>query len=102
AADLAARARSSKLSLDDRRRAIDALAFITAPAASDAMLKLAGDKGPLSELATWWLLNRMSNSWTDHNLRAALKVTGLYDPDAIKLEEIVAVRPPANAVEPTI
>jgi putative membrane-bound dehydrogenase-like protein len=95
--DLAARARSSKLPLDDRRRAIDALAFIAAPAASDAMLKLAGDKGPVSELATWWLLNRMSNSWTDHNLRAALKVTGIYDPDAIKLEEIMTPRPPENA-----
>jgi putative membrane-bound dehydrogenase-like protein len=95
--DLAARARSSKLSLDDRRRAIDALAFVTAPAASDEMLKLAGDKGPVSELATWWLLNRMSNSWTDHNLRAALKVTGIYDPDAIKLEEIVTPKPPDGA-----
>ena len=95
--DLAARARASKLPVADRRRAMDALAFIDAPAASDAMLKLAGDKGPLSELATWWLLNRLSNSWADHNLRAALKVTGIYDPDAITLEEVVAPRAPANA-----
>jgi len=95
--DLAARARSSKLSLADRRRAMDALAFIDVPAASDEMLKLAGDKGPLSELATWWLLNRMSNSWADHNLRAALKVTGIYDPDAVRLEEAVKPALPANA-----
>jgi len=81
---------------------MDALAFIDAPAASDAMLKLAGDKSPLSELATWWLLNRLSNNWADHNLRAALKVTGIYDPDAIKLEEIVAPRPPANVPELSI
>jgi putative heme-binding domain-containing protein len=95
--DLETRARASKLPLDERRRAMDALAFIDAPAASDAMLRLAGDKGPLSELATWWLLNRLSNSWANHNLRAALKVTGVYDPDAIRLEEVVAPRPPANA-----
>jgi putative membrane-bound dehydrogenase-like protein len=100
--DLSTRARSSKLSLADRRRAVDALAFIDAPAASDTMLKLAGDKGPLSELATWWLLNRLSNSWADHNLRAALKVTGIYDPDAIALEEVVAPKPPANAPELSI
>jgi putative membrane-bound dehydrogenase-like protein len=97
--DLSARARASKLSLADRRRATDALAFIAAPAASDAMLKLAGGNGPLRELATWWLLNRLSNSWADHNLRAALKVTGIYDPDAIKLEEVTVPKPPANAVE---
>src|SRR5262245_1191316 len=101
-ADLDARAKSSKLPLDDRRRAMDALAFVNTPAASDAMLKLAGDKGPLSDLATWWLLNRMSNSWTDHNLRAALKVMGIYDPDAVKLEEIVTPRAPAGTVEPSI
>ena len=100
--DLAARARSSKLPLPDRRRAMDALAFIDTPAASDAMLKLAGDRGPLSDLATWWLLNRLSNSWADHNLRAALKVTGIYDPEAIKLEDVSPPRTPTNAPDPSI
>jgi len=97
--DLAIRARAAKLPLADRRRAIDALAFSTVPAASDAMLKIAGSNGPLRELATWWLLNRLSNSWSDHNLRNALKLTGIYDPDAIKLEEMVTPKPPADAVE---
>lgn len=95
--DLETRARASKLPLEERRRAMDALAFIDAPAASDAMLRLAGDKGPLSELATWWLLNRLSNSWADHNLSAALKVMGIYDPDTVRLEPAVAPRAPANA-----
>ncbi|HEX9366246.1 MAG TPA: PVC-type heme-binding CxxCH protein, partial [Vicinamibacterales bacterium] len=99
---LAARARSSKLSMADRRLAADALAFIDASPAADAMLKIAAEKGPLSELATWWLLNRMSNSWADHNLPAAMKVTGIYDPDAIKLEQMVVPRPPANTPELSI
>ena len=80
----------------------EALAFIDAPAASDAMLRIAAEKGPLSELATWWMLNRMSNSWADHNLQAAMKVTGIYDPDAIRLEAMVVPRPPANAPELSI
>ena len=101
-ADLAARARSSKLPTADRRQAMDALAFIDVPAASDAMLRIAGSNGPLREPATWWLLNRMSNSWADHNLQAALKVTGVYDPDAIRLEEMVVPRPPVNARAPSI
>jgi putative heme-binding domain-containing protein len=104
AGDLAQRARSSKLSLSERRAALDALAFIDTPAAADAVLRIAGSNGPLRELATWWLLNRLSNSWAapDYNLRNALKVTGIYDPDAIKLEEIVKPRLPANAAEPSI
>jgi putative membrane-bound dehydrogenase-like protein len=97
--DLSARAQSAKLSLADRRLAIDALAFVDATPASDAMLRIAGGNGPLREQATWWLLNRLSNNWADHNLRAALKMTGIYDPDAIKLEEMVVPRPPANAPE---
>jgi putative membrane-bound dehydrogenase-like protein len=101
-ADLAARARAPKLSVDDRRRAMDALAFVDTEAASDAMLKIAGSNGPLRELATWWLLNRMSNSWSSHNLRAALKVTGIYDPDAIKLEQMVKPPPAPGAAELSI
>ena len=99
--DLAARARAAKLSLDDRRRAVDALAFIDAPAASDAMLKLAGSAGPLRELAIWWLLNRSSNTWADHNLETALKVTKIYDPDTVTLEAVEAP-PPATAPDPAI
>jgi putative heme-binding domain-containing protein len=100
-ADFAARARSAKLPLEDRRRAMDALAFIDVPAASDAMLKLAGSNGPLRELAIWWLLNRSSNAWADHNLQTALKVTKIYDPDTIRLEA-VAAPPPAQAPDPAI
>jgi putative membrane-bound dehydrogenase-like protein len=100
-ADLAARARAAKLPLDERRRAMDALAFIDVPAASDAMLKLAGTNGPLRELAIWWLLNRSSNTWTDHNLQTALKVTKIYDPDTIALEA-VAPPPPAQVPDPPI
>jgi len=100
-AELAARARAAKLSPEDRRRAIDALAFIDAPAASDAMLRLAGGTGPQREMATWWLLNRMSNSWADHNLLTALKVMKIYDPETIKLEEVAAA-PPAQSAEPSI
>ena len=98
----AARARSAKLSLADRRQATDALAFIDASPAADAMLKLAAEKPPVGELAKWWLLSRMSNSWADHNLAAALKVTGVYDPETIKLEAMVVPRPAANTPEPSI
>jgi putative membrane-bound dehydrogenase-like protein len=100
-ADFAARARAARLPIDERRRAVDALAFIDVQPASDAMLKLAGSDGPLRELAVWWLLNRSSNAWADHNLQTALKVTKIYDPEAIKLEAVEAP-PPAQAPDPAI
>ena len=101
AGDFAARARSEKLPLEERRRAVDALAFTDATAASDAMLKLAGSAGPLRELSTWWLLNRMSNTWSTHNLQAALKMTKIYDPDAITLDAVEAP-PPAQVPDPPL
>jgi putative membrane-bound dehydrogenase-like protein len=95
---LAARARASKLTLADRRLATDALAFVDDRAAADAMFKVALDKkDPLSELATWWLLNRMTNNWKDFNLEAAMKRSGLYDPDTITIDEMVVPKPPVTA-----
>lgn len=92
-ADLAARAHSTTLSIDDRRLALDTLAFIDDPAASQAVLSLAAPSSPLREIATWWLLNRMSNSWSDHRLEPLMKAAGIYDPDSVALQEVVV--PPA-------
>jgi putative membrane-bound dehydrogenase-like protein len=95
-ADLTARARSSKLSLDERRLALDTLAFTNDAAASKAMLTLAEPNSTLREPATWWLLNRLSNDWKDYGLRPALKTAGIYDPDTITLKEVVVPPPPPD------
>ena len=97
-ADLTARAKSPRLSLADRKLAVDTLAFVNDPAASKAMLALAEPNSPLRDAATWWLLNRLSNSWAgpEHALRPALKAAGIYDPDAIVLKEVVAPPVPAD------
>ncbi len=87
---LAQRARSSRLSLEQRHRAMDALAFIDSRAASAAIVDLAASApGPLREPATWWVLNRLSNDWADHGLLPALEARGIYDPEAVTLEAIV-------------
>jgi putative membrane-bound dehydrogenase-like protein len=98
-ADLSARATSSKLSLADRRFALDSLAFVNDPAASKAMLGFAEPDSPLREPATVWLLNRMSNEWADYGLRPALKAAGIYDPDTLTLRESVVPRPAADLPE---
>ena len=60
------------------------------------MLGVARGDGPLREPATWWLLNRMSNTWADHDLGPALKAAGIYDPDAITLQAVAKPEPPAD------
>jgi putative membrane-bound dehydrogenase-like protein len=100
--DLTARARSPKLSRAERQLAMDTLAFVKDPAASKAMLALAEPGSPLREGATWWLLNRMSGDWRDHELRPALKAAGIYDPEAIALKEAVVPKPAADLPELSI
>jgi putative membrane-bound dehydrogenase-like protein len=98
-ADLAARAKSSKLSPAERRLALDTLAFIKDPAASKGVLSLAQADDTLREPATWWLLNRLSNDWKEHGLRPALKAAGIYDPESIALKEVVVPKPAADLAE---
>jgi putative heme-binding domain-containing protein len=91
--DLRARARSKALPMAERRLAMDTIAFIDDKAASRAMLALAAPGSGLEEPATWWLLNRMSNSWSGHDLQRELKATRIYDPDAIRVRPMTVPRP---------
>ena len=95
-ADLTARAQSAKLATADRRLALDTIAFTQDAGAAKAMLEIARADGPMREMATWWLLNRMSGDWSEFGLRPALKAAGIYDPDTIKLREIVTPKPAAD------
>jgi len=94
--DLMTRAASPRLSREARRLAMETLAFVKDPAASQAMLEIAKAEGPLRESATWWLLNRMSNDWAGHGLAPALKAAGIYDPDAIVLREAIVPKAAAD------
>ncbi len=97
---LARRASARDLSLDARRRAMDALAFIGTRAAALEMIELAAADGPLREPATWWVLNRMSNDWARHDLGPELRRRRIYDPDTVTLHE--AVVPARDPARPTI
>jgi putative heme-binding domain-containing protein len=63
------------------------------------MLTLAAPDSPLREPATFWLLNRSSNDWTDYGLMPALKTAGIYDPETIVLKEVVVPKPAADLPE---
>jgi len=79
-----ARAMSPTLTVEQRRRAIDALAFTpvgpTSRAAADAVVTVA-TAGPedLRGHATWWLQHRDSNDWRGYGLLAGLTSGDLRD-----------------------
>jgi putative membrane-bound dehydrogenase-like protein len=79
-----ARAMSPTLTVDQRRRAVDALAFTpvgpTSRAAADAVLTIA-TAGPedLRGYAMWWLQHRDSNDWRGHGLLTGLGSGDLRD-----------------------
>ena len=97
----AARARSRRsCPLADRRLAMDAHRVHRRSGGVEGDARRSPSRtARCSEPATWWLLNRMSNNWADHDLRPALKAAGIYDPDTITLREAVVPRPGANLPE---
>ena len=62
---LKARARAEGVNETDKKRAVDALAFINDSSAVNAMLELKDFKGnaAVSELAHWWINFRKTNDW---------------------------------------
>ncbi|NOX99762.1 MAG: c-type cytochrome, partial [Verrucomicrobia bacterium] len=92
--DLRVRALSDKLAASDRKLAMTAIAFNDSSEAAKAMLKVAAQEGsPIKSTGVWWLLNRAGNLWSNHGLMPKLKSRGIYDPDAIVLQEIVTPDP---------
>lgn len=91
--DFAVRAGSDVVPMPQRQQAMDAIAFIDTKAAAEAMMTLAQLDNPLKPGATWWLLNRDSNTWASHDLMPALKERGIFDPSKIVLQEIIAPDP---------
>lgn len=72
-----ARAKNVEMSLAERRRMVDALAFVHARAAGEAMVDLAVS-GPVDTraLAAWWVEDRDSNDWKDYDLARQIGGTG--------------------------
>lgn len=92
--DLLKRAQNAKLSLPQRKLALDTLAFIPEQAAARAVLALAKEKdSPLHADAMWWLIKRSTDDWAAHGIAEELKKEGIFDPENAKLTAIVT--PPA-------
>jgi putative membrane-bound dehydrogenase-like protein len=94
----AARAKTSTLEHSERTKAITALGFIPSATAAKALLDIAQHSGTdiKENPALWWLINYKDSRWAGLGVDAELKRRGLYDPDAVTINE-VTVPPPAQA-----
>lgn len=92
--ELQSRAADAKLTPEQRKLALDTLAFIPEPAAAKAVLTLAKDKAsPIHAEVMWWLIKRSTDDWSTFGIAEELKKEGIFDPESAKLVEIVT--PPA-------
>ena len=90
-----ARGLSSTVSAQQKKLAMDGLAFVQDKSAADAMIVFANTPTfPHKAMATWWLMNRMNNEWADFGVQEALKASGIYDPDKVVIQPVASLPPP--------
>jgi len=90
---LLARASDNGVAEEQRRLAVDALAFIDVRASADALIRLATTDSPVRDQARWWLLNRSDGEWSHFALRPELEEKEII-PATSKLVEIIVPAKP--------
>ncbi|CAN5810287.1 hypothetical protein BH11VER1_BH11VER1_03740 [soil metagenome] len=78
-----ARAMNASLAADQRELAVDALAFIKAPEAPEALFAVVSslpEKDTLRDKAIWWLTHRSDDAWADYGVDEKLTAQGLSAP----------------------
>ena len=97
--DLQKRAANAKLTPEQRKLALDTLAFIPDASAAQAVLALAKDKeSPVHGDIMWWLIQRSTNDWSSFGIAEELKKQGIFDPESAKLVEVVTPPAPPSSI----
>ncbi len=92
-ADLIVRATADTLSLEDRKLAMETLAFIGNREAVATIADLASGESDLSVDAAWWMINRGLTEWAAFGTRELLKERGIYDSETIVLQSSTVPEP---------
>ncbi len=98
---LATRAASGTLPVAERTKAMTALGFIPTRPAADALLDIAqhGSRDLRTNPALWWLLNYKDSRWADAGVDAELERRGLFDPDAVTVNDVTVPAPGAAKLQ---
>jgi putative membrane-bound dehydrogenase-like protein len=81
------RAQAKSLSFEERKLAVDTIAFTRTASAVQSMVQLRRAEPAIAELATAWLLIRATDEWETFGGRKVLKDEGIYDPDTVVIQE---------------
>ena len=100
--DLVKRATTKQLIVDDRKLAVDTIAFTRCKAAMDAMVQLRKAEPVIAEMATAWLLIRAFDEWDEFGSRQVLKEEALYDPEKVEIQELKMPEPTAKSALPAV
>ncbi len=90
---LKTRAATASLTADQRKLAVDSIAFIKSEASADALIDLAAAGSPVREQALWWLKNRSEGEWASFGLNAKMEKRGLMEKAVPLVEMIVPAKP---------
>ncbi len=93
---LKARAADEKLNSDQRKLAVDSIAFINSRASADALIDLATESSAVREQVVWWLTNRSEGEWASFNLKPELEERGILQ-KPVPLAEITVPAKPLTA-----
>ena len=98
--DFKARILHPKLSDEQRKLMLTALAFVPTREAAGAMLEIAHTPDfPMKDLALWWLRNRKGNDWKPFDVDGGMKALGLYDADKVQLVAVEMPPVPKDAAK---
>ena len=87
------RAASASLTADQRKLAVDSIAFIKSQASAEALMDLAAEGSPVREQSRWWLKNRSEGEWASLNLKPELEERGLIEKEVPLVEMTVPAKP---------
>lgn len=90
---LKSRASSAALSVDQRKLAVDSIAFIKSKASAAALMDLAAQGSSVRDQALWWLMNRSEGEWADFKMRPELEQRGLIEKPVELVEMTVPGKP---------
>lgn len=92
---LKARAADTSLTEEQRKLAVDTIAFIHAKSSADALLDLAAEESPVKDQSRWWLKNRNEGEWASFNLKPELEKRGIIE-KPVEITEITVPAKPAS------
>jgi putative heme-binding domain-containing protein len=90
---LQARALDDRLHADQRKFAVDSIAFIKSRNAANALMEIAAQAPTLNEQVKWWLTHRSDGEWAEYNLKPELEKRGIIEKSVPLVEVTVPAKP---------